>query len=110
MELQQTGEFVGMVGAIRETLAGKDLLGIGWMLRKECWGNGYATEAAKAVLNDAFARLGAEEVIADIRPENTASCRVAERLGMRPEYEVVKQYRGKDMPHIVYVIRKDMKG
>ena len=109
VELQQTGEFVGMVGAIRETLAGKDLLGIGWMLRKECWGNGYATEAAKAVLSDAFARLDAEEVIADIRPENTASRRVAERLGMRPEYEVVKQYRGKDMPHIVYVIRKDMK-
>lgn len=89
-EVQETGEFVGMVGLLRETLAGKDLLGIGWMLRRDCWGHGYATEAAQAVLRDAFERLGAAEVIADIRPENAASIRVAERLGMRAEYEVVK--------------------
>lgn len=104
-EVQETGEFVGMVGLLREMLAGKDLLGIGWMLRRDCWGHGYATEAAQAVLRDAFERLGAAEVIADIRPENVASIRVAERLGMRAEYEVVKRYRGKDMPHIVYVAR-----
>lgn len=60
------------------------------MLRRDCWGHGYATEAAQAVLRDAFERLGAAEVIADIRPENAASIRVAERLGMRAEYEVVK--------------------
>lgn len=107
VELQETGEFVGMVGMIRETLGGKELLGAGWMLRKDCWGHGYATEAAQAVLHDAFERLGAKEIVADIRPENTASIRVAERLGMRAEYEVVKRYRGKDMPHIVYVIKKD---
>ena len=107
VELRDTGEFVGMVGMIRETLGGKELLGIGWMLRKDCWGHGYATEAAQAVLHDAFERLGAKEIVADIRPENTASIRVAERLGMRAEYEVVKRYRGKDMPHIVYVIKKD---
>lgn len=104
-EVQETGEFVGMVGLLRETLAGKDLLGIGWMLRRDCWGHGYATEAAQAVLRDAFERLGAVEAIADIRPENAASIRVAERLGMRAEYEVVKRYRGKDMLHIVYVAR-----
>ena len=105
VELRETGKFVGMVGMIRETLGGKELLGIGWILRKDCWGHGYATEAAQAVLHDAFERLGAKEIVADIRPENTASIRVAERLGMRAEYEVVKRYRGKDMPHIVYVAR-----
>ncbi len=49
---------------------------------RSAWGQGYATEAATAVLNYAFQTLGLDRVIADINPHNAASLRVAEKLGM----------------------------
>lgn len=54
---------------------------IGWHFHPDAWGNGYATEAGVAVLKHAFAS-GLERVVAVTNPENTASRRVAERLGM----------------------------
>ena len=60
------------------------------------------------MIRDAFDHLHVKEILADIRPENTASRRLAERLGMKAEYEIVKRYRGKDMVHIVYVIKTDL--
>ncbi len=50
------------------------------------WGNGYATEAAAAVLADAFERLGLERVRASVDRPNVASARVLEKLGMRAEH------------------------
>lgn len=46
------------------------------------WGRGYATEGATAALDEAFTTLGLDEVVSIIEPVNTASVRVAERLGM----------------------------
>jgi len=54
---------------------------IGWHLHPDAWGHGYATEAAKAVLDDAF-RRGLRRVIAVTAPDNTASQAVCRRLGM----------------------------
>ena len=45
-------------------------MGVAYIFNKSCWGKGYATEAAQASVNYAFGALGAEEVIAEIRPEN----------------------------------------
>lgn len=56
---------------------------IGWRLRREAWGNGYATEAAEPVMQHARNLLALEEVIAEIAPANRASMRVAEKLGMK---------------------------
>ena len=100
------GTLVGLAGLLLENMPGGQKLGIGWIFHKAHWGMGYATEAARALLCHAFGRMNADEVIADIRPENIASCRLAERLGMKAEYEIIKHYRGKDMPHTVYVVRK----
>jgi ribosomal-protein-alanine N-acetyltransferase len=52
------------------------------------WGKGYATEAARAVLDRALGPLGLPEVLAEIDAGNTASIAVIERLGMTP-FEVV---------------------
>ena len=68
---------------------------------------GYATEGARASLACAFERLGAERVIAVIRPENSASRGVAERLGMEIEGRFIRHYRGKEMPHLIYAISKE---
>lgn len=60
-------------------------LEVGWILARPYWGHGYATEAGRAAVGHAFGVVGAEQVISLIRPENTASIRVAERLGGRHE-------------------------
>ncbi|RBY84734.1 GNAT family N-acetyltransferase [Blastococcus sp. TF02A-26] len=56
---------------------------VGWHLHPDCWGHGYATEAARAVIDRAFA-AGVPEVYAVVRPGNTASVAVCRRLGMEP--------------------------
>ena len=56
---------------------------IGWRLARAAWGKGYATEAARAVLEDAFARLGIREVLAYTAADNVRSQAVMGRIGMR---------------------------
>jgi ribosomal-protein-alanine N-acetyltransferase len=58
---------------------------IGWAFAREHQGRGYATEAATALLLYAFETLACHRAIATCQPENTASWRVAEKLGMRRE-------------------------
>lgn len=56
---------------------------VGWHLHPDSWGHGYATEAARAVVDRAFA-LGLPEVYAVVRPGNAPSMAVCRRLGMTP--------------------------
>jgi RimJ/RimL family protein N-acetyltransferase len=56
---------------------------VGWHLHPDCWGHGYATEAARAVIDRAFDD-GLPEVYAVVRPGNEASLAVCRRLGMAP--------------------------
>jgi RimJ/RimL family protein N-acetyltransferase len=62
---------------------------IGWMLRRTAWGQGYATEAGRAIRDEAFGRLELESVVAVHHPGNGAAARVIEKLGMAFEREVV---------------------
>jgi ribosomal-protein-alanine N-acetyltransferase len=55
---------------------------IAWRLARECWGNGYVTEAAAATLDFAFSDLHLEEIVANAAVANRASIRVMERMGM----------------------------
>ena len=84
VEVKETGEFAGFVGlAIPSFLP--DVLPaveVGWRLAREHWGNGYATEGAWASLAHGFGALELRQIISIIDPLNTASVRVAERLGM----------------------------
>ena len=58
---------------------------IGWALGQAHHGKGYATEAGRALVAHAFRSLNAHRVVATCQPENTASWRVAEKLGLRRE-------------------------
>lgn len=99
---KETGAFVGVIGPIVEVVEDVPYMGLGYLLKKQYWGKGYATEGADACMQYAFTVLGAQKVIAEIRPENLPSRRVAERLGMQVEREFIKHYRGKEMPHLIY--------
>ncbi|GAP18863.1 GNAT family N-acetyltransferase [Levilinea saccharolytica] len=58
---------------------------IGWAIRHEDWGKGYASEAARRMLAYAFHDLQAHRVVAFCHAENTASARVMENIGMKQE-------------------------
>ena len=78
---------------------------IGYRLARSAWGQGYATEAASAVRDYAFYTLGIKRLIALIDPSNMASIRVAEKIGMRHESEVM--LKGYIHPDHVYAIARD---
>ncbi len=75
--------FVGWILLTPLDLHGPEIE-IGWRLVRAAWGRGYATEAARPVLDHAFRTLGLPYVVADIDPANTASIGVARKLGLVP--------------------------
>jgi RimJ/RimL family protein N-acetyltransferase len=82
----------GAVGLIALNLAGPgvpeladDDYEIGWWIDPAAWGRGYATEGGRAIVEEAFTRLGAPSVVARIQPANVASIRVAAALGLEHE-------------------------
>jgi RimJ/RimL family protein N-acetyltransferase len=69
------------VNGLREDVSAGYELELGWTLTREFWGRGYATEAAAAVRDHAFAELGLPRLFSLIARPNVASVRVADRLG-----------------------------
>ena len=79
---------------------------IGYRLARSFWGKGYATEAALAVRDYAFDTLGLTRLITMIDPQNVASIRVAEKIGMIYEQDVM--FDGYTHPDHVYAIVQSM--
>jgi len=73
------GQVIGRVGLWNPE--GWPGLEVGWVIRRECWGHGFATEAAHEALRFAFEDVRAEYVISLIRPDNARSIRVAQKIG-----------------------------
>lgn len=76
---------------------------IGWWLAPEHWGRGLATEAAGAVVDFAFRETGLHRVLAIARPENRASTRIMEKLGMRLSGRHTGRALGLHQPDVVVV-------
>ena len=86
VEEKASGRLIGRIGLWEPP--GWPGFELGWTLAKNSWGNGYATEGARAALDFAFNELKRDHVISLIHPDNAASIRVAERLGERREGDV----------------------
>lgn len=84
VELRDTGEFIGFVGLTepRRTLPCSPCIEIGWRLAHAHWGQGLASEAARAVLAAGFERFGLPEIVSLTALANTRSRAVMERIGM----------------------------
>lgn len=104
--LKETDEMIGQCGLTMQQWNGRQVLEIGYLLQRTYWHNGYATEAAKACKEYAFTKLDADEVCSIIRDTNTASQNVAQRNGMTVVDKWVKHYRGVDMPHYLYSVKR----
>jgi RimJ/RimL family protein N-acetyltransferase len=87
-----TGRMIGRVGLWNPE--GWPGLEVGWLLARDQWGKGYATEAARAAVHHAFTTLDADHVISVIRQDNVASIRVAEKIG--ETYERTAQVNGRE--------------
>ncbi|MEE6307795.1 GNAT family N-acetyltransferase [Plantactinospora veratri] len=85
IRLRETGEFVGDCGLTPQEVDGAVDVELGYHVRGDLQGHGYATEAATACRDHARDRLGVGRLIAIIHPGNTPSQRVAEKVGLRPE-------------------------
>lgn len=82
LALKGQPELIGYCGLGPERIDGACIPELGFRLRPECRGKGYATEAARAVIEDAFGRLALPEVFAYVDPGNAPSRRVIDKLGM----------------------------
>jgi RimJ/RimL family protein N-acetyltransferase len=90
---RRTGNAIGLIAL---NLAGPEIPElapddheIGWWLDPGVWGKRYAGEGARAIVAEAFSRVGAPSVVARIKPCNEASLRVAAAAGLRTEAETI---------------------
>ena len=104
VEERETGIVVGFAGIDNfiDDAPFAPAVEIGWRFLPEHWGNGYATEAAKAWLEFGFNQLDLPEIVAFAVPENTGSLAVMKRIGMhhRPEFDFNHPAVGDDHPHL----------
>jgi [ribosomal protein S5]-alanine N-acetyltransferase len=103
MVLKRSGAMIGDCGLVTQEVDGERLIEVAYHVRRDHWGRGYATEAARACMKYAFETLKAERVISLIRPENQPSWRVAEKNGMK----VWKQTTKSESLHLVYAMRRE---
>lgn len=104
VEDRETGEFLGNVGPVVQTVDGVDEVELGWSVTPARARQGIATEAATACRDWVFAALEVDHVISLILPENLASRGVADNLGMRVWKDVMW---GTLMPRVHHVYRSD---
>ena len=84
-----SGEFLGWFGFQPKDAASPNDVALGYRLRRAVWGQGYATEGARALIRKGFTELGMQRVFATTYQDNLASRRVMEKAGLR----LVRTYR-----------------
>ena len=104
--LKETNEMIGQCGITVQPWKDREVLEIGYLFNRAFWHNGYAVEAAIACKEYAFTVLNASEVCSIIRDTNIPSQNVALRNGMTVTDEWIKHYRGVDMPHFLYMVKR----
>jgi RimJ/RimL family protein N-acetyltransferase len=111
VEVKATTEFAGFIGLWSPNWD-PSLTEIGWRLAREHWGQGYATEGARAAIDDGFDRLGLEEIVSFTTVGNVRSQRVMQKLGMTrdpaDDFDHPNVPEGHPIrPHVLYRLRTD---
>ena len=83
VEVPGVAPFIGFVGLWpADYVTGAPMVEVGWRLAREHWGQGYASEAARAALRFGFEQVGLDEIVSFTVPKNERSTRVMERIGL----------------------------
>ena len=103
MILKASGELIGDCGLVVQEIDGSNEIEVAYHVRRDHWGQSFATEAARASRDYGFAHLSVDRLVSIIRPENLASRRVAEKNGLAIWKEVARV----NLLHLVYSIRRE---
>lgn len=111
VETKEQHEFIGFIGFHRATFEAPftPCVEIGWRLKYEAWGKGYATEGAKACLNHGFAKLGFDKVYSFTAKINHPSQNVMQKIGMTKVMDFWHPNVSAESPlseHVLYYIEK----
>jgi ribosomal-protein-alanine N-acetyltransferase len=93
-----SGQPIGQAGLLAQQVGEVTETGIGYVIHRPFWRQGYATEAAVACRDYAFHKLNRERVITLVRPENLGSQAVSRKIGFRPVGETLHA----NLLHIVF--------
>ncbi len=91
---RSSGNLIGNCGLLAKEVGGVTEYEVIYVLAKSAWGNGYASEIGRALGTYAYHVRGINRLVALVQPENTASERVAQKMGMRLEKEIVRPEGG----------------
>jgi len=85
VDVLDTNEFIGFTGLANQTWESEftPCVDMGWRLKREAWGKGYATEAATACLEAAHSKFNLKQVLAFATDSNLSSIQVMKKLGMK---------------------------
>jgi RimJ/RimL family protein N-acetyltransferase len=100
---KQSGKFIGRCGLLPWTIEDQQEVEVAYTIAREFWGQGLATEAARAILQYGFEKLNLARLVSLIEPENIASQRVAGKIGMAFEKQVEEDKYG---PFFIYSINR----
>jgi RimJ/RimL family protein N-acetyltransferase len=106
--LKSNGQLIGNCG-IRQASAGAHEADIGYELSPDQWGHGYATEAARAIVQFGFAELKVHRIWAWCIADNVASTRVLEKIGLKLEGRLrdKEYFKGRWWDTLLYALLKD---
>lgn len=102
---KETGKFIGRCGLLPWTIDGRNEVEVAYTLARAYQAQGLGTEAAQAILNYGFEKLHLPRLVCLIVPDNVASQRVAEKIGMTFERRV-EEYEGDHVPFFIYSIER----
>jgi RimJ/RimL family protein N-acetyltransferase len=85
---KENGQFIGRCGLLPWTIEGRAEVEVAYLLDKNYWQQGLGTEAARAIRDYAFGKLGLTRLICMVDPDNLASAKVARNIGMTLEKEM----------------------
>jgi ribosomal-protein-alanine N-acetyltransferase len=89
---RSTGEFLGRCGLLPWHIQGRDEVEVAYMIKKERWREGFASEAACGIVLHAHQQLGLNRLVSLVTPGNLASAGVAVKMGMRLERAFVDEF------------------
>ncbi len=104
--LKESGDMIGQTGITTQPVEESIVPEIGYLLNRAYWHQGYAAEAAIACKQYAFTVLGIDEIYSIIRETNLPSMNVAIKNGMTVKKRFIKHFRGVDMPHYLFGVKK----
>lgn len=87
-----TDQFIGRCGLLPWNIEGRPEVEVAYLIDKKYWGQGLASEAAQAIARYGFEQLGLTRLICLIDPQNEASRRVAQKIGMAFEKEIEDEF------------------